>query len=726
MFRAVVASNAGAAKGYFSGSFGGGSYYTNDQELPGVWCGLGASGLGLSGFIEQADFDALCDNVHPKTKQAITPRTKAGRRVGYDFNFHCPKSVSIAALVAGDTRIVEAFRKSIRFTMEELEREMLTRVRIAGEQSDRKTGNLAWGEFIHTTARPVDGVIDCHLHGHCFAFNLTYDSKESRWKAGQFGIIKKEMPHYEALFHGRFRELLHGLGYETQTCGRYFEITGYRQSDIDVFSNRSRQIEARAKELGIADDSKKDLLGAKTREKKQNETSLSELQAGWRQRVSKETLERLTHAKGNSPISVLNRSRASESVDFALKHLLERHAAVPERMLQAEAVKHGVGKAAVKDIIAEAKSRDLVRSEVKGQTFITTKEILKQEERVVEFCRDGRGRHFELVKGLGSYKAPKHLTEEQQQAHKTICNSKDRVTFLRGAAGTGKTTLMKSVVQEIQNKSLRPVFAFAPTTDATEVLRQEGFKNANTVAKLLVDEKLQGKLRKGVMWVDEAGLLSTNDISKLTNVAEQQNARMIFTGDYRQHDSVARGTPFSQLARDEGATCFETSNVMRQKGAYKEASEAMSRGELSKGLSQLEELGWVHQMPQEKSHKRIAAKYAEAKKRDESVLVVSPTHKEGEKVNDAIREKLKEEGLVGKQDRKLTRLKPLHWTDAEKKESANYRSGQMVSFHQNVPALLVSDDPKKLPGFKPHAYQGFRAGDKTEVMGRRLSWKCLG
>src|ERR1700752_506815 len=169
------------AKSYYSTS----DYYSEGQELTGHWRGEGAARLGLTGAVEKKDWDALCDNFDPNTGNALTPRQNSGRRVGYDFNWHWPKSVSVLYGLTKDERILEAVRESVDATMQDIEAEMKTRVRLAGKNEDRTTGNMVWGEFIHTTARPVDGVPDPQLHAHCFAFNSTWDDKEGRWKAGQ-------------------------------------------------------------------------------------------------------------------------------------------------------------------------------------------------------------------------------------------------------------------------------------------------------------------------------------------------------------------------------------------------------------------------------------------------------------------------------------------------------------------------------------------------------------
>jgi hypothetical protein len=85
-------------------------------------------------------------------------RTRGERRVGYDFTFSVPKSVSLLYALSGDQGILDAFRGAVDETMREMEAEMKTRIRMGGKDEDRVTGNMVWAEFIHTTSRPVDGI----------------------------------------------------------------------------------------------------------------------------------------------------------------------------------------------------------------------------------------------------------------------------------------------------------------------------------------------------------------------------------------------------------------------------------------------------------------------------------------------------------------------------------------------------------------------------------------
>src|SRR5208283_4441570 len=135
------------------------------------------------------------------------------------------------------------------------------------------TGNMVWADFLHFTARPVDGVPDPHLHMHCYAMNLTYDDVEERWKAGQFGDLKRDAPYWEAAFDARLAHRLNALGVATEKKDYSFEIAGTSTALVDKFSRRRNAIEREAEKLGIVDAKGKHAIGYYGRENKDSDIS---------------------------------------------------------------------------------------------------------------------------------------------------------------------------------------------------------------------------------------------------------------------------------------------------------------------------------------------------------------------------------------------------------------------------------------------------------------------
>jgi ATP-dependent exoDNAse (exonuclease V) alpha subunit len=65
------------------------------------------------------------------------------------------------------------------------------------------------------------------------------------------------------------------------------------------------------------------------------------------------------------------------------------------------------------------------------------------------------------------------------------------------------------------------------------------------------------------------------------------------------------------------------------------------------------------------------------------VLVVCPTHKEGEEITQDIRKRLKAEGLIGEEEKTFLALKPLGWTDAERGDASRYDGSEVIQFNRN-------------------------------------------
>jgi ATP-dependent exoDNAse (exonuclease V) alpha subunit len=160
--------------------------------------------------------------------------------------------------------------------------------------------------------------------------------------------------------------------------------------------------------------------------------------------------------------------------------------------------------------------------------------------------------------------ADRELSGEQIAAVRHVLHSTDSVILVRGRAGVGKTRLLREVIDAIEATG-RMVQAAAPTAMATHEVLRPDFTNAETVARILKDPALQERLRGQVLWVDEAGLLSMPDLRRLVSLTRQCNARLLLTGDTRQHRSVIRGDAMRLLEAESGLRIAEVKRVRRQR-----------------------------------------------------------------------------------------------------------------------------------------------------------------
>lgn len=734
MLRICTIKSSEAAKTYYTDPHAV-DYYTAGLEKPGVWGGLGAERLGLRGAVDKEDFHKLCENKNPLTGKQWTSRNKKNRRVGYDFNFHAPKSVSVLHALTGDEAICVAFERSVFETMRQIEKDMATRVRKRGEDIDRNTGNLVWSQFTHLATRPVgyenpeeendqrtedktdseteeddkpkEKVMpDPHMHVHAVAFNGTWDQIENRWKAGQFGEIKYDARYYEACFYSRLVQSLQGLGYDIERTEKGWEITGVEKDIRDRFSRRTREIEKakRGQDLTTKQEAE---LGKRTRRSKNDADKMTSLQlkSEWIDRLS--LPERLSlneiflRARNRrAAASPQNSEQAVErAADFALKHVFERKSVDSERGIIAEAIKAGLGEAKHEAIEVAVRSREMIRYDDAGRIWCTTEEVLNEEHFFIDFCKNGRFAH-EPFHSDPEEAATGHLSDQQVIAMRQILGSRNRVTALRGRAGTGKTTMMTATIKALRDAGHR-VRTFAPTSDAAKnTLRKEGFKDAETVQRLLVDPSMARKVAGAILWIDEAGLLSAKQMAKLADLAQTHNCRLILSGDTSQHNAVERGDALRILEQYGGLKPAELDCIYRQQDpVYREAVRLISDGQVNKAFEQLEGVKAVKEIRWSERYRRLSEDYVlsteelDENKEPRTTLCVSPTHKEGEDVTFAIRSLLKVQGRLSGKPKEYDVMRSLNLTEAERGQDSKYKSlakerGEFyIQFHQQAEGL---------------------------------------
>lgn len=690
------------AKRYYSKA----DYYTTgnqSQETIGSWLGEGARKLGLVGRVDQKSFADLIDNINPLTGKKLTQRIKANRRVAFDITMDVSKSVSIIHALGKDARIDSAFAKAARDSIREMEEYAAARVRDHGQNTDRITGNLIIAEFKHETARPVGGVPDCHLHRHFVVINATMDEDSGQWKALENRHLKELADYFQASYHARLAANLRELGYALEAKGKCFEIRGVPSELIEEFSQRDKVIRAERRKRGITSDKEAARLAVLTRESKAGELTLDELDGLWLARTTPEqqktlldVVERAQERQNHRTLNHVDRTYTDtgeveqRALDFALRHCLERKSVVSELDLYAAALQFAVvDHLDTRKLKALLESHpNLIRSVHRGQLMITTPEVLAEERALVEFAQNSRDTLMPLARGRIRNST---LTEEQRRASEHILNNTDRVTGVAGRAGVGKTTMLLHTVAAIEANGHR-VMAFAPTSEASRgVLRDQGFANANTVSSLLVSPRIQAEARGAVWLIDEAGLMSTPMMAQVFDLAERLDARIILSGDSKQHAAVERGEALRLLETRGAVDMASMSTVRRQSGIYKEVVELLSQEKTTEAFEKLDsEMKAIIELDDDSRHTALANDYMEAVRKEHTALIVAPTHAEIAKVTDAIREQLKEKGGL-KREREVFSLKRMDMTASQRQMPINYTEGSYIQFMRPAKGIRTGE-----------------------------------
>ena len=166
-----------------------------------------------------------------------------GDKVAYhDFVVSAPKSVSIAAMVGGDDRVITVFDCCVARTFECLEEAVCVRVwegDFVRTENVRQTGNAVSTVYRHEAS----WFLDPQLHAHLVFANVTSDKQSERWLALQPKQMAEESKRIRIEFYRELAEECRNLGCGiTQGAGR-FRIAEIEDSLEKRFSQRTRQRE---------------------------------------------------------------------------------------------------------------------------------------------------------------------------------------------------------------------------------------------------------------------------------------------------------------------------------------------------------------------------------------------------------------------------------------------------------------------------------------------------
>lgn len=701
MFTAVAHKNLTDAEGYFDEHLSQNDYYAAGEIRPGQWIGVGAARLGLNAEanVTREQFHALCENRNPNDDERLTQRQQKEnkRRVFYDFTCSAPKSVSVLAVTLNDERLVVAHEEATRIAFRELETFAAARVRKQGNMRDRTTGNLVAARFVHTSSRELDP----QLHTHFTVFNATFDESERCWKALQAGGMYDAIRYGTAVYRNELAKRVLEIGYRTVPAKHGFEIEGVGDEVLKRFSKRSRQRDAVVKEMeqklgrklsndeiahAVHQSRAQKLKGISTAEVR--ERQLAQLQPDELQ-----TLRQLLASAQPKPATP-DPDCESKALAHAVAHVFERKSVVPEHELLAVALSQRQGEVHLPRLKQQVgQSPELVKTE----HGFSTKEIVATELNLIQTvnaaCDTVGPLHYD-------YKPSDWLSEDQQRAIYHILRTSDRITGLRGLAGTGKTTALRELVAACKKVGVEPLFC-APTAAATDVLRKEGF-NATTLQSLLQSKPVLSE--KSLIVLDEAGAVGIDDMKRLFDLA--RDARIVLCGDTGQHASVTRGDALRILEQHSDFKSGQLTTIRRQhKADYRKAVELAAQKRTVEAFAQLERMKAVTELPDDKLHDSAARSYLKALTDGKTALLVAPTWNEIEAVTEKVRATLKTSGRLAGDEKEFQVFDSLSWTEAQKQDARQYRPGMAIRFHrshrgfdngESVAVVAVKDDSLKV------------------------------
>ena len=688
-----VKSAAGAAKYYNAED----NYYLSDKESldqASGWYGKGALTLGYSGLIEREAFISLLNGKLPSGQQLGIKNEKGEivHRPATDITFSAPKSISLLALVGGDSRLIKAHEQAVAKTLDLIEDQIAeARITQKGEIHFEKTKNLVIAQFQHTSSRELDP----QLHNHCLIMNMT-QRLDGQWRAlssrskndkintdhGVREMLYKNQHYFGLHYTSELAKQVTALGYNIIVKDEYgnFEIEGLPQIYIDSASKRRQQILKRLDELSLSSAKAAEKANLDQRAQKELIDS-NKLKGIWQEDAAQfgidfdkliEQSKTLKTGKTQIHQDLVVSLDAQGALDDAISHLSEFTTRIKHASLIKEAFKFAVGQVSHEELEKELGAR-LQAQEIFGieNYSYTSKTLLGREQQFIAQFTETKGKGVSLDTNGVSLGAD-------------ILRSKDSVHLVDVWGIAAEKSLLEELVSTTENEGPRAFILHQGKFQAARindtVQRDNGtwkkwFQNlfkptiAQTVAgfKFKYEEDLkQGKAQHDVIIVHDAQKISYQDLSHLEQLSQKSQSKLVLLNNLQSRNGFHPGNPIV---------------AMREAGITTHASS------LSKPAHHVE----IH--PTQHGKEDVAAHFANLSKETRAQTpVIALSNKDFKELTQSIRGHLQDQGEISWHTREVQVLGSEHLSEAQRKYIKFYEPGYQISlnpFTENQETLQV-------------------------------------
>lgn len=720
-------SAGAAASGYYKQE----GYYkagTEEGERAATWFGKAADENGLSGFVDDRHFAQLLDGEAPDGK--LMGRYADGERQhrpGLDLTFSASKSASVAALVIGDKRIIEAHDAAVRAAMTVVEERFIkTRFQQDGEIVTKNGEGIIAGIYRHDTSRALDP----NLHSHAVIANMV-KNENGGYSAIRNEAVYKNQKLITEIYRSDFENRMADLGIATER-GRFGEvnISGISPEVTEAFSKRRQEILNALDKKGMdvsPETASKAALA--TRAAKHKNLDRDALRETWRADalaagLGRDQLDlgRVGHAapqpvipldqqrpidplaETGQPTGMFEKAKSMlssaaavarvetdprQAVNRAVEHISERESAYSRADLTVAAMHFAYRsdfKAVDAEINRQIKAGRLFESGEDGQ-ILTDKASVDLERSILATWRKaekteglalapeaGRSGDSLLARRLS---VARSLTEGQRASIEASLTGSGRYVGIQGYAGSGKTFMMERMAH-YAGQSGYEVKGFAPSHQAVQELASV-LGGAETLAKVTTAERHHPQdvdNSRTILVVDEASLVSAQDMRSFMDYAERTGApRVVFVGDTQQLDAVAAGQPFAQMQK-AGMRTAVMDEIRRQRDDDLKAAVYHSiRGEITAAFNRMEDNVLKVDDPRQEAAERFLA-LTPAERQGTRILAL--TNAARAEINEAVRDGLRQEGRIASDEVKVNGLLNRQLTEAMLADARSYAPGDIV------------------------------------------------
>lgn len=278
-----------------------------------------------------------------------------------------------------------------------------------------------------------------------------------------------------------------------------------------------------------------------------------------------------------------NKKRVMSGIKYSLiKTTYNGHCCTSKQNL-IEYVKQllGVSEELIEDGIINLKvNEEIVVEDRNGEQWLYLYNFYSTEERISQRILSlSRAKNVKKIHNIEKElklieeKSDIFLSEKQKEAIRQI--NENNVTIITGGPGTGKTTIIKSIIEIYKQKKYKIVLC-APTGRAAKRMTETTGEEAYTLHRLLeigkIDEEsiykksdeYQGAPIDGdIIIVDEVSMVDMFIMSYLLDCI-YKGTKLILVGDSDQLPSVGPGSVLQDLIKSEQITTVHLDKIFRQ------------------------------------------------------------------------------------------------------------------------------------------------------------------
>lgn len=270
--------------------------------------------------------------------------------------------------------------------------------------------------------------------------------------------------------------------------------------------------------------------------------------------------------------------RAEAGISYTLLEAAsEGHCGLPKERLIMEAVKLlGIDRIIIKEALANVlKIEEVIADSINEKEIIFLVAYYRYEQIIAARLKALINTPIslptiDLAKALSwaESKLTITLAEKQKEAVGQAINSK--VLVITGGPGTGKTTLVKSIIAILNAKKIRIKLA-APTGRAAKRLSETSAMEAQTIHRLLDFKPREGgfkhnadnPLKADLVVIDEASMIDVQLMSSLLKAIDN-NSSLIIVGDIDQLPSVGPGNVLADIIESGIIPVVRLTEIFRQ------------------------------------------------------------------------------------------------------------------------------------------------------------------